>query len=152
MNTIPPKIEPLRLRVAAVVPALNEQAAIAAVVSSLRRTAQRVIVADNGSTDDTAQTAKQAGAEVVHAARRGYGSACLAGIHHAINHHSGPPDITLFADGDGSDDHACAPDLIAPIAHAHTDLVIGSRTTGNAQPGSLSPQQRFGNEIGRAHV
>ena len=57
---------------------------------------------DNGSRDGTAQVARDAGATVVVAARRGYGSACLAGLAHLRDRAAGPPDIVVFVDADGS--------------------------------------------------
>ena len=58
-------------------------------------------MADNGSTDGTARVAREGGAEVVAAARRGYGSACLAGLAHLRR--TGPPDVVVFVDADYSD-------------------------------------------------
>jgi len=64
--------------VCAVIPALNEEESISLVLRDLPRDVVRdVIVVDNGSTDATAQRAREAGATVVPEPRRGYGSACL---------------------------------------------------------------------------
>ena len=80
------------LRVAVVIPTLNEAASIGAVVASIPRdVVQSIIVADGGSVDGTAEAARRAGAEVI-AAGRGYGRACLAGAqaaehsrHHCVH-------------------------------------------------------------------
>jgi glycosyltransferase involved in cell wall biosynthesis len=74
--------------------------------------------------------------------RRGYGSACLAGIA-ALR----APDVVVFLDGDNSDHAEELPALIAPIAQDRADLVIGSRTLGRRQAGSLTPQQVLGNRL-----
>jgi len=99
-----------------------------------------VIVADNGSTDATAERARAAGATVVHAARRGYGSACLAGI-------AALPacELVVFLDADYSDHPDELPALLAPLLDGRAELVIGSRALGACEPGALLPQQRFGN-------
>jgi glycosyltransferase involved in cell wall biosynthesis len=95
-----------------------------------------VIVVDNGSTDRTAERARDAGARVV-TALRGYGRACAAGVR-AV---SAECDTVVFLDGDGSDIPAFIPQLVEPIALGTHDFVIGSRTRGQREPGSLNFQQ-----------
>ena len=63
----------------AIVPALDEEQNIVAVVEGLSAQIERVIVVDNGSRDRTGEVARTAGALVVCEPRRGYGAACLAG-------------------------------------------------------------------------
>ncbi len=106
---------------------------------------RRVVVVDNGCRDRTVARAEAAGAVVVAERERGYGAACLTGI--AALAARGAPDVVLFLDGDGADDPADLPALLAPLAAGRADLVLGSRTmTGaRAEPGALLPQQRFGN-------
>ncbi|NQT87389.1 DUF2064 domain-containing protein, partial [bacterium] len=99
-----------------------------------------VVVADNGSTDRTAVIAVEHGARVVPASRRGYGSACLAGIAALAE-----PDIVVFLDGDFSDHPEEMPLLVDPIASGEADMVLGSRVLGCCEPGALTPQARFGN-------
>jgi len=128
-------------RVGVVIPALNEEASIGLVLADLpwpRLTA--VIVADNGSTDATAERARAAGATLVHASRRGYGSACLAGIA-ALP----PCEFVVFLDADYSDHPDELPALLAPLLEGRAELVIGSRALGRSEAGALLPQQRFGN-------
>ena len=127
-----------------IIPALNEARALRHVLEEIPRGVfGEIIVVDNGSTDETAQVARRAGARVVVEQRRGYGSACLAGIS-AL-----PPqaDVVVFMDADGSDLPADADALIAPIAQDQADLVIGSRELGDAECGSLSVHQRLGNRL-----
>jgi glycosyltransferase involved in cell wall biosynthesis len=124
-----------------VIPALNEERSLPRVLDDLPRAGlQEVIVADNGSTDDTAAVAERAGARVVPAPRRGYGSACLAGL--AAR---GDADVVVFLDADHSDHPEELPDVLAPILAGEADLVIGSRSLGSREAGSMLPQQRFGN-------
>jgi glycosyltransferase involved in cell wall biosynthesis len=129
-----------------VIPAFNEEDSLPLVLAGLSQlapgTVRRVVVADNNSTDRTAQVAVEAGAMVVAARRQGYGSACLAALA-AIA--SSPPDIVVFIDADFSDHPEELPSLVAPLLEDRADLVIGSRTLGQREPGALLPQARFGN-------
>ena len=127
---------------AVIIPAYNEEPGIARVIADIPGDlVSEIIVVDNGSTDGTATKAREAGARVVFQPDRGYGAACLAGIA-AL-----PPatDVVLFLDGDYSDDPTQASDLLQALEKHQADLVLGSRTRGCPEPGSLTPQQRFGN-------
>jgi glycosyltransferase involved in cell wall biosynthesis len=129
--------------IAAILPALDEERTIGDVVAAIDcGLVDRVIVADNGSTDGTAARARDAGADVVSAPRRGYGSACLAGIAAVRD-----ADVLVFLDADGSDDPAAIGRLLDAMDDARADLVIGSRTIGTAASGALTPAQRFGNAL-----
>jgi len=125
-----------------VIPARNEEDAIGNVVRSVVDQVTAVVVADNGSTDTTAETAKTAGALVISVPEPGYGRACLAAIEMA-----GEYDILVFMDGDASDDPDDLPALLAPILSGEADMVIGSRILGDCDPGALTVQQRFGNTL-----
>ena len=128
-----------------VIPALNEEAALPRVLEEIPKPpVRRVVVADNGSTDRTAEVAAKHGAEVVYESERGYGAACLKALAHLS---ADPPDIVVFLDGDYSDHPDELPLVVAPIGSGDADLVIGSRAIGRAQAGALSPQQRVGNAI-----
>jgi len=134
------------LTIDVVIPALNEEASLPLVLAQLPRPpVRRIVVADNGSTDATAQVAREGGAEVVAAARRGYGSACLAGLAHLRR--TGPPDIVVFVDADYSDHPEELPAVVAPILSDEADLVIGSRVLGRRERGALLPQARAGNLV-----
>jgi len=127
-----------RLRIAAVIPALDEEEAIADVVMAVRREGlDEVVVVDSGSTDRTAARAEAAGARVVTAGRRGYGLACATGATAAMD----SADVLLFLDGDGSDCPEFIPDLLAPILEDRADFVIGSRSRGEREPGSMGAHQ-----------
>lgn len=125
-----------------VIPARNEEGAIGKVVSSVVNQVDAVVVADNGSTDATAEVARAAGAQVVYVAEPGYGRACLAAIHAAGEH-----DILVFMDGDASDDPDDLVTVLAPILSGDADMVIGSRILGDCDPGALTLPQRFGNTL-----
>ena len=133
------------MRVDVIIPALDEERALPRVLAEIPRPpVRRVVVADNGSRDRTAQVAREGGAEVVHEPARGYGRACLRAIAHLADD---PPDVVVFLDGDHSDRPTELPSLLTPILEGRADLVIGSRTRGAAERGSLTPQQRVGNAI-----
>ncbi len=131
-------------RVAAVIPALNEERSIALVLADLARTraVERVVVCDNGSTDATADVAMRAGARVVAEPRRGYGAACLRAL---ADLEADPPDIVLFLDADRSDDVGDVGAILSPLREGSADFVVGSRVLGRPEPGSMTPAQRFGN-------
>jgi glycosyltransferase involved in cell wall biosynthesis len=130
--------------VALIIPALNEEPVIGAMLSSLPPGLfQTVIVADNGSTDRTTEIARGHGAIVIHEPERGYGAACLKAIAQL------PPATTavVFMQADCSENPAEAQLLLDPISDGRADLVIGSRTLGNAEKGALLPHQEFGNRV-----
>jgi glycosyltransferase involved in cell wall biosynthesis len=138
------------MKIDALIPALNEEASMAYVIEGLKgRGLRRIVVADNGSTDGTAQCARSAGAEVTSAPQRGYGSACLAGLSYMAGM---PPDVVVFLDGDGADNPDDLTALLAPILRGDADFVIGSRIRGNVDPGALTPIQHFGNVLSCALV
>lgn len=124
--------------VTVIIPCLNEEEPIAdAVREVLSQQVDEVIVVDNGSADETASRARQAGARVVAEPRRGYGRACAAGFA-AL----GPrADIVCFLDGDGSDVPRFIPDIVRPIVENRADFVMGSRLRGTRENGSMTPQQ-----------
>jgi glycosyltransferase involved in cell wall biosynthesis len=127
--------------VSVVIPALNEEEPIADVVRECFATGlpSEIIVVDNGSTDRTAERARGAGAKVVSEPTRGYGRACAAGVR-AL---SPECNIVVFLDGDGSDCPEFMNQLVDPIARGTHDFVIGSRTRGKREPGSMNLQQIF---------
>lgn len=126
------------MSVSVIIPALNEEETIADVVRGVpTATANEVIVVDNGSADSTAAHAKEAGARVITEPRRGYGRACAAGMR-AL---SSDCDIVVFLDGDGSDCPELMDHLVEPICEGKYDFVIGSRTRGSRERGSLNFQQ-----------
>lgn len=136
------------MQIVAIIPALDEEGAIDAVVRELPRPlVARVIVVDNGSRDSTATVARAAGAEVVSEPRRGYGYACMAGVQAAP-----AADVYLFLDGDGSDFPEEADLLLAPIVSGHADLVLGRRLPAVAGPEPLPLQARLGNRLATALI
>ena len=131
-------------RVAVVIPVFNERESLPLVVADVPRDrVDEIVVVDNASTDGTSLVARGLPARLVREERRGYGSACLAGIA-ALE--SAPPEVVAFLDGDYSDHPEELPRLLDAIS-ADADLVIGSRMLGNREPGALLPQARFGNAL-----
>ncbi len=129
-----------------IIPAYNEQDAIAKVVEEIPKFlgVREVIVVNNASTDNTVKVAEQAGARVVDQPKRGYGNACLKGMAH-IQQKATAPDIVVFLDGDHSDYPEEMGKVVAPVINDGVDMVIGSRELGERQKGAMMPQQIFGN-------
>src|SRR5436189_6090097 len=101
-----------------------------------------VIVVDNGSRVRAAELVREAGARVV-TAPRGYGRACAAGVS-AV---SPECEIVVFLDGDGSDVPSFMNELVNPIVRGAYDFMIGSRTRGQREPGSMNFQQILSGRI-----
>ena len=136
------------MRVAVIIPALNEEKAIGVVIDEIPRPlVGRVIVVDNGSSDRTAEVAREHGADVVREEQRGYGNACLRGMAELDGE-----EVVVFLDGDHSDFPEEIVDLVAPIEKGEADMVIGSRPLGNPERGALTPQQVFGNRVACAMI
>lgn len=129
-------------KIAVIIPALNEQDGIAEVLADIPCWVDQIIVADNGSTDQTVTVARQHNADIALAPLRGYGSACLAGIG-ALE----PCDIVVFVDGDYSDYPDQMDRLVRPIIDQQAQLVIGSRALGQCAPGAMTLPQRIGNKL-----
>jgi glycosyltransferase involved in cell wall biosynthesis len=128
-----------------IIPALNEEEPIAAVVRDCLTTGLpgEIIVVDNGSRDGTAERARAAGAKVVSEPTPGYGRACAAGIRALAPE----CDLVVFLDGDGSDCPEFMSQLVDPIRRGEQDFVIGSRTRGKREPGSMNFQQIFAGRV-----
>lgn len=133
--------------ICAIVPAFDEAEAIVGVVKQLQALRNddgqplldRIIVADNGSTDSTGDLAQAAGAIVVREPRRGYGYACMAGIAMANE-----ADILLFVDGDNSIVLTETPLLVTAL-ELGADLVIGARV--HVELGAMTLPQKLGNRL-----
>ena len=126
-----------------IIPALNEEAALPRVLRDLRDLGlARVLVVDNGSTDRTAEVAREHGAQVFAEPLRGYGAACWRGMA------SLDPAAAwvLFCDADGSDDLRELPRLFSAVA-AGAELVLGDRRATAEGRGAMTPQQNFGNAL-----
>ena len=143
------RVWPEWAKVTIVMPALNEECAVGEHVRTLldhptmeMLPVSRIVVVDNGSTDATSAVARAAGAQVVSEPRRGYGSACLAGVLHAE-----ADDVILLMDADGSDDVRGAALVADMVLSGEADVVVGSRALGRSDPGALLLSQRAGNSV-----
>lgn len=132
-------------RILVIIPAYNEEESIGKVIDDIPKDQVcEVVVVNNNSSDNTRQNAEASGASVIDETQMGYGYACLKGISYAKEKIE-RPDIILFLDGDYSDYPEEIRELVRPIIEDDMDMVIGSRTIGNAAEGALLPQQIFGN-------
>ena len=129
------------MRVAIVIPACNEAGSLPKVLGAIPpEYFGRVVVSNNGSTDNTAEVARALGAEVVREDRRGYGYAMWAGVQRVLDH----SDVIVMFDGGYKEDPAEMPQVLAPILQGQADFVLGSRIKF-AQRGALTLPQRTGN-------
>jgi glycosyltransferase involved in cell wall biosynthesis len=126
-------------RLAAILPVLDEAAAIGTVLAAVPPGwVDEVIVVDGGSRDETVAIARANGATVIEERQRGYGRACASGAAAAI---AGGAGILVFLDGDGGDRPQAIPALVAPIKSGACDFVIGSRSRGEREKGSIGLHQ-----------
>ncbi len=138
----PPEAASRPPRVAVVVPCHNEAATAGKVVRDFRAVLPeaQVLVVDNASTDATAETARQAGARVLHEPRPGKGFALLAGFREARG-----ADYFVMVDGD---DTYPAEDVVKLLeaARAGADMVVGTRLAG-AEQGAFRAGHSLGNRL-----
>ncbi len=126
--------------ISVIIAALNEEEAIAHVISAVPKgLANEIVVVDNGSKDRTAEIAARAGARVVKQPVPGYGRAYQTGVRSV----SPECEIVVFIDGDGSDCAEMMERLVTPIVDGKAEFVIGSRTRGNREAGSMNWHQVF---------
>jgi glycosyltransferase involved in cell wall biosynthesis len=120
-----------------ILPVLDEAEALPWVLSRMPA-GYRAIVVDNGSTDGSAEVAAAAGAVVVRQDRRGYGSACYAGLEAAT------ADVVAFIDADGALDPRELPSVCQPVVDGRYDLILGARI---AEPGAWPAHARLANRV-----
>jgi glycosyltransferase involved in cell wall biosynthesis len=128
-------------------PCLDEAATVGKCVANARGFLQRsgiegeVLVADNGSTDDSRAKAEQAGARVVDVAERGYGAALAAGIAAARGR------FVIMGDADASYDFGRLEAFVEKLREGYP-LVMGNRFRGAIRPGAMPPLHRYlGNPV-----
>jgi glycosyltransferase involved in cell wall biosynthesis len=128
-----------------IIPAYNEENSVGKVINDIpKEIVNEIIVVNNNSNDLTRVNAIKAGATVLDEPKQGYGNACLKGLAY-IKELENKPDIVIFIDADYSDYPEEIKLLIAPILNESYDMVIGSRSLGRRERGSMTPQQIFGN-------
>jgi glycosyltransferase involved in cell wall biosynthesis len=121
-----------------ILPCLNEAGALPWVLSRMPP-GYRPIVADNGSSDGSADVAASYGARVVHVPQRGFGAACHAGLLEASS------DIVCVMDADASFDPADLPAVAVPVLAGQADLVLGRRVVQGK--GAWPLHARIGNRV-----
>lgn len=131
-------------KISVIIPAYNEEDAIGKVVGDIPgEIVDRIIVVDNGSDDQTAKNAGDAGAEVVQEPIMGYGMACLSGIA-ALD---ADTDVVVFIDGDYSDYPQDMIDLLRPVINNEADMTLGSRIIGEKTKGAMLLHSSVGNIV-----
>lgn len=125
-------------KISVVMPCLNEEDGVKNVLGRMPNFVDEVVVSDNGSTDNTAKIAKEAGAVVVTELRRGYGRAYKTGIATALG------DIVVTMDGDGSYPPEEIEAMLLPIIEGKADFVSGTRFPLQIE-GAMSTTSRIGN-------
>ncbi len=140
-------LQPRQLELTILMPCLNEAETVATCVRKAREFLHRtgvageVLVADNGSTDGSAELARQAGARVAEIAAKGYGSALLGGIEAARGR------FVIMADADDSYDFSQLEGFLESLRTGH-EMVIGHRFRGGIRPGAMPWLHRYiGNPV-----
>jgi glycosyltransferase involved in cell wall biosynthesis len=128
------------LKIAVVIPALNEESAIGNVIRSIP-SGIKILVVDNGSEDKTAEIARQNGATVIYEPNRGYGRAIRTGFNYALKSN----DIIVMIDGDDTYDPREILKIIKPIISGEKDVIVGCRIKSR-QPG-MSFMRYIGNKL-----
>lgn len=129
------------MKICAVIPACNESDTIGMVIQETKKCVDTVFVVDNGSTDNTAEVARENGAEVIrHAVSQGYGAAQRAG--HVAAMQNGF-DYILQLDADGQHNPKYIPKLLETMQNSDYDIVIGSRFLSDGDK-SLSFVRKIG--------
>jgi glycosyltransferase involved in cell wall biosynthesis len=133
--------------ISVVMPCLNEAETLPVCIEKLQRTfgnhgiKGEIIVADNGSTDDSVAIARRMGARVVSVAAKGYGSALMGGIAAARG------EYVVMGDADDSYDFRSVPVFLAKLRHGF-DLVMGNRFKGGIEPKAMPPLHKYlGNPV-----
>lgn len=134
--------------VAVIIPALNEAGTIGAVINEIPRQhlaasgyLVRILVIDNGSTDGTADIAREMGAEVIVEPRRGKGKAMITGFGAC------DADYIFMIDADCTYPAASIPDMLDLLRRDSSSVVIGSRLKGTIEKGAMSRLNRVGNSL-----
>ncbi|NUW36152.1 glycosyltransferase family 2 protein [Nonomuraea sp. SMC257] len=126
------------MTVEVILPCLNEEAALGWVLGRMPD-GYRAVVVDNGSTDRSAEIARDLGAHVVGEPRRGFGAACHAGLLAAS------AEVVCFMDADASLDPRQLPRVAGPVLEGEADLVLGARRPRAA--GAWPWHARLGNAV-----
>ncbi len=129
-------------RVLVIIPALNAERSVGAVVRDCKTVVSDVLVVDDGSADRTAEVAEEAGAQVVsHPVNRGKGAALKTGFAYALEHGF---DAVLTLDADGQHLAREIPKFFAAREETGADLIIGGRAH---LFGQMLPRRRFANRF-----
>ena len=132
------------LDISIVMPCLNERSTVGICIEEARgyirsrRLNGEIIVADNGSTDGSADIARSHGASVIYVPKRGYGRALRAGISQTRGR------IIIFADCDTTYDLSDLDKFFFPLASQKCDVMIGDRFAGKLQRGAMPLLHYFG--------
>jgi glycosyltransferase involved in cell wall biosynthesis len=135
------------MKISVVIPALNEEAGIGAVIQQIPIKKLRaagydteILVIDNGSTDRTAEIARENGARVIVQPVRGYGNAYKAGFANATG------DIIATGDADMTYPFDALPDILAHMKREDLDFINTDRLS-MLNPDAMSQWHRFGNRF-----
>jgi glycosyltransferase involved in cell wall biosynthesis len=147
LETTPYTVAPGSIRVSAVMPCLNEDRTVGVCIEKAFAALRgmgingEVVVADNGSSDQSVERATALGARVIHVAKKGYGAALIAGIEAARG------DYVIIADSDDSYDWLGIAPFVVALDQGN-DLVVGNRFAGGIDPGAMPTLHRYvGNPV-----
>lgn len=137
-------------KIICIIPARDEEKSIEQALTGLIKNSglnqSDFLVVNNASKDQTKTIVNRLGIKILDCPKIGYGNACLVALE-MIKKSNLTPNYIMFCDADGSDDPKDILSIINTIRDTNADLVIGSRTLGVAEFGSLSSIQIFGNAL-----
>ncbi len=127
------------------IPAYNEEVGIGSVILRASEYASEVVVVDDGSTDQTVEVAREAGATVIeHESNSGKGAA----VQTLFDHVAGQSfDALVLIDGDGQHVPSDIPQVVGPVSEGESDLVVGSRYLEDSGEDETPRYRRFGQRV-----
>ncbi len=132
-------------KVEIIIPTLNEEQTLGALIKDIRSSALSVdvsiLVVDGGSTDRTTEICKLENVKYILQKAKGKGSAMREAVEQS------DADIVVFIDGDGTYSASDLESMLEPLLNDQADMVVGSRISGKREKGAITLFNTFGNKL-----